>query len=71
MIWLTVVLMAYGGFKDLSRRAASDKVLCDKPFAIYSNLQYDGYQRGLAAINYNSFDKKSKGGAIKSEIISN
>ena len=40
--------MAYGDFKDLARRTASDKVLRDKAFNITKNPKYDGYQRGLA-----------------------
>ena len=40
--------MAYGYYKDLRRRAASDKVLRVKAFATVSNPQDDGYQRGLA-----------------------
>ena len=40
--------MAYGGFKDLARRAASDKILRDKTFNIANYPKYDGYQRGLA-----------------------
>ena len=31
--------MAYGNFKDLARRTASDKVLRDKGFKIASNLE--------------------------------
>ena len=38
---------AYGNFKDLTRRTASDKVLRDKAFNIAKNPKYDGYQRGL------------------------
>ena len=41
--------MAYGDFKDLKRRAASDKVLRDKAFNIIKNPKYDGYQRRLAS----------------------
>ena len=37
--------MAYGDFKDLARRTASDKVLRDKAFNIAKNPKYDGYQR--------------------------
>ena len=48
--------MAYGGFKDLNRKTAADKVLCDKAFSIAKNLKYDGYQRGLSSIVYNFFD---------------
>ena len=51
--------MAYGDFKDLARRTASDKVLRDKAFNIAKNPKYDGYQRGLASIVYKFFDKKS------------
>ena len=36
--------MAYGYFKDLNRRTAAAKVLCDKA--------YDRYQRGLASMVY-------------------
>ena len=50
--------MAYGNFKDLTRRTASDKVLRDKAFKIASNLEYNGYQRGLASMVYKFFDKK-------------
>ena len=50
--------MAYGDFKDLKRRAASDKILRDKVFNIAKNPKYDGYQRGLA---YKFSDKKSTG----------
>ena len=56
--------MAYGDFKDLARRTASDKVLRDKAFNIAKNPKYDGYQRGLASMVYNFFDKKSKGGGV-------
>ena len=51
--------MAYGDFKDLSRRTASDKILRDKAFNIAKNPQYDGYQRGLTSMVYKFFDKKS------------
>ena len=58
--------MAYGDFKDLTRRTASDKVLGDKPFNIERNPKCDEYQRGLTSIIYNFFDKKSKGNGVKS-----
>ena len=53
--------MAYEDFKDLARRAASDKLLRDKTFNIAKNPKYDGYQRGLASMFYNFFDKKLEG----------
>ena len=56
--------MAYGDFKDLKRRTASDKVLRDKAFNIAKNPKYDGYQRGLASIVYKFFDKRSKGSGV-------
>ena len=36
--------MAYGGFKDLPKRIASDNVLCDKEFSNAKNQKYYGYQ---------------------------
>ena len=51
--------MAYGKSKDLVKRTQSDKVLRDKAFKITSDPKYDGYQRGLASMAYNFFDKKS------------
>ena len=40
--------MAYGDFKDLARRTASDKILRDKASSIAKNPKYDGYKIGLA-----------------------
>ena len=51
--------MAYGNFKDLARRTASDKVIRDKAFNTAKNPKYDGYQRGLASMVYKLFDRKS------------
>ena len=53
--------MAYGDFKDLKKRTAADKVLRDKAFNIAKDPKYDGYQRGLAAVVFKFFDKKTKG----------
>ena len=63
--------MAYGDFKDLTRRTASDKILCDKTFNIAKNTNYNEYQRDLASMVYIFFDKKTSGEAIKNENISN
>ena len=49
--------MAYGDFKDLARRIASDKVLRDKAFNIAKNPKYDWYQKGLASMLYKVFIK--------------
>ena len=56
--------MAYGDFKDLKRRTASDKILRDKAFHIAKNAKNDGYQRGLASMVYKFFDKKPTGGGV-------
>ena len=61
--------MAYGDFKDLKRRTASDKILRDKAFNIAKNPKYDGYQRGLASMVYKCFDKKSKGSGVANNEI--
>ena len=50
--------MAYGDFKDLAKRTASDKVLRYKTFNIAKNPKDDGYQRGLASMVYNFLIKK-------------
>ena len=47
--------MAYGNFKDLTRRTASDKCLCNKALSIAKNPKYDGNQRGIASIIYKFF----------------
>ena len=57
---------AYGKSKDLVKRTQSDKVLRDKAFEIASDLKYDGYQRGLASMVYNFFDKKSSRSGVAS-----
>ena len=62
---------AYGDFKDLARRTASDKVLRDKAFNIAKNPKYDGYQNGLASMIYSFFDKKSKRSGVNIEVKHN
>ena len=51
--------MAYGNFKGLAKRTASDKELLDKIFNIAKNLKYHGYQRGVPSLVYNLFDYQS------------
>ena len=71
--------MAYGYFKVLTRKTASDKILLDKAFNIAKNQKYDGYQHGLAWMVYKFFDKKSalladkssSFGALRNENMSN
>ena len=47
--------MAYGDFKDLARRTASDEILRDKVFNIAKNPKYHGYQRRSASMVHNFF----------------
>ena len=61
--------MAYGDFKDLAWRTASDKSLRDKAFSIAKNPKYNGYQRGLASMVYNFFNKKSAGSGVNMHEI--
>ena len=63
--------MAYGDFKDLTRRIASDKILRDEGFSIAKNPNYDGYQCWLASVIYKFSDKKTSVGAIRKENVSN
>ena len=56
--------ITYGIFKDFAKRTPSDKILRDKAFDIAKNPKYDGYQRGLASMIYNFFDKKVPGSGI-------
>ena len=53
--------MAYGNFKYLTRRTASDKILCDKAFNIARNTKQEGYQCRFASMICNFFDKKASG----------
>ena len=59
--------MAYGDFKNWTRRTTSDKILRDKAFNIAKNSKYDGYQSGLVLMVYKCFDKKTSGSSIKNE----
>ena len=63
--------MAYGDFKYLNRRTAAHKVLHDKAFNIAKNPKFDVYQRGLASMVYQFFNKKTSDETMKNEIISN
>ena len=50
--------MVYGDFKDLPRKAVSDKILRDKAFEIAKKPKYDGYQGGLVLMVYKLFDRR-------------
>ena len=56
--------MAYVKSKDLAKRTQLDKGLRDKASKIASDPKYDAYQRGLASIVYNFFDKKCSGSGV-------
>ena len=56
---------AYSDSKDLMKRTVADKILKNRAFSIAKDPKYDGYQRGLASMVYNFFDKKSKGSGVK------
>ena len=60
--------LTYGDFKNLTRW--TDAISCDKVFNIAEKPKYDGYQRRLASLVYNFFDKKFSGSGIKNEMIS-
>ena len=48
--------MAYGDFKNLTRRTASDKILRDIAFNIAKNSNNDEDQSGLHSMVYQFFD---------------
>ena len=50
--------IACGNSNDLTRRAASDKILHYEAFNIAKYPKYDAYQSGLASVVYKCFDKK-------------
>ena len=56
---------AYLDSKDLTKRTVADKIFENKAFNIAKDPKYDGYQRGLASMVFNFFDKKSKGSSAK------
>ena len=56
--------------KDLTLRAASDKILPDKAFNIANIPKYEEWQKSLALLVYIFFDKKTSDGTVKNENIS-
>ena len=47
--------MAYGCFKNLTRRTTYEKILHDKAFIITKYQKYERYQRGIASVVYKCF----------------
>ena len=62
----------YSLWKNVSRRLAADKLLHNKVFDIAKNPKFNGYQRGLASIDYKCFDEKTsdanKGTGTNSQV---
>ena len=59
--------MTYRDFENLTKRTASDKILHDEGFNNAINPKYDGYEEILLQW---FFDKKTSGGTVKNENIS-
>ena len=55
----------------MPRITASVKVLRDKAFNTAENQKPDEYEKSLASMVYECFDKKASGGAVKIEVTSN
>ena len=53
--------MTYGDFKNVARKIDSDKGLNDRAFNIAKNPKDDRYQRGVASMIYNFFNKRCAG----------
>ena len=67
---MSSTLHAYGHFKDLTWRTASDKILHDKVFNTAKNPKYDGYQHRFVSMVYKFLIKKTSGsGIIKMRIL--
>ena len=61
--------MAYGDFKDLTRRTTFDKILRDKAFNIAKNPKYDGYQRGFSSVKNEDISNKELSEELHKPII--
>ena len=60
---------AYSDSKDIAKRTISDKILKNRDYEIVKNPKYDGYQRALASMVYNCFDKKTGSGISVNEQV--
>ena len=49
----------YSDSNDLAKRAISSRILKDRASADARNGKYDRYQKALASVVYNFFDKKT------------
>ena len=62
--------MANGGFKDLTRKTGSRKILLEKAYHIAKNPKYDGCQGRFTSIVYLFLIKKASSSGIKNKNIS-
>ena len=60
--------MAYGNFKNLTWRTASDKILRGKAFNIVKNPKNDGYHRDSASMVYTFLTKRLQMEQLKTRI---
>ena len=60
---------AYADSEDLAMRSISDKILRDRAYEIAINHEYGGYQKRLASMPYNVFDKKTEKGAFINKVL--
>ena len=60
--------MAYGDFKYLARRTASDNALRDKAFNIAKHPKYDGYQKGPASMVCKFLIKRLQAAVLKIKL---
>ena len=60
---------AYSDSEDLAKITISDKILKERAYEIARNRNYDGYQRALASMVYNFFDKKTGLGVSVNEQL--
>ena len=51
--------MAYGDFKDVTRRTSSDNLFRNNAFDIATNPKCDRYQRDLPSMVYKFFDEET------------
>ena len=60
---------AYSESKDLAKGTISDKIVKDRAYVIAISPGYDGYQRALASMVYQFFDKKTGlGVSVKEQL---
>ena len=56
-------------YSDLAKRTISDKILNNRAYEIARNCNSEGYQKALASMVYNFFDKKTGLGVSVNEQL--